>query len=451
MSLFSSAFEVNIPEGSSTSFTSQSIGLTNNVGKSSNDKKKDGKRKRPELETSNKTAKSAPQLVRGDKNNLKSIKQNLEKVLSRPGLSSPHSTVRKEGREEMGLATKQKQQRPFEHDRNTLNESNFKPDKKANGKGVESKKSVEGMRDGKKDKLAPAELPMPHDIKFDSRGEEGLTKMQQGLKSKLDGARFRRWINEQLYSSRSTDAVEMMSRDPKIFSDYHLSHRSLTAAWPSPPLPAIISRLRPLPPRTVIVDLGCGEAGLAKALVPEGKTVLSYDLVGDVHNTSGEGWVVEADFLEGIPLPGRSGGILSENDRSEPDAMRSGKKNKNKRKLNGSESTSEIVDVVVCCLSLMGLNWLGGIYEACRVSKKGGQLHIAEVTSRFVSTESFIEAIQSFGFSLVSQESPSTHFTLFEFVKTSDVPQGPARGQVGWEERIKKGENILRGCVYKKR
>ncbi|EIW73675.1 hypothetical protein TREMEDRAFT_25619 [Tremella mesenterica DSM 1558] len=301
---------------------------------------------------------------------------------------------------------------------------------------------------------------MPHDLKFDSRGEEGLTKMQQGLKSKLDGARFRRrcfadgrWINEQLYSSRSTDAVEMMSRDPKIFSDYHLSHRSLTAAWPSPPLPAIISRLRPLPPRTVIVDLGCGEAGLAKALVPEGKTVLSYDLVGDVHNTSGEGWVVEADFLEGIPLPGRSGGIISEPGSSvaHADEIASGKKNKKKRKLDGSESTSEIVDVVVCCLSLMGLNWLGGIYEACRILKKGGQLHIAEVTSRFVSTESFIEAIQSFGFSLVSQESPSTHFTLFEFVKTSDVPQGPARGQVGWEERIKKGENILRGCVYKKR
>lgn len=80
-----------------------------------------------------------------------------------------------------------------------------------------------------------------------------------------------------------------------------------------------------------------------------------------------------------------------------------------------------------------------------------GKLHIAEVTSRFVSTESFTSAVQSFGFELNDESSPSTHFTLFEFTKTSLVPVGPVKGEIGWEKRVKEGGEILRACVYKKR
>jgi len=115
-----------------------------------------------------------------------------------------------------------------------------------------------------------------------------------------------------------------------------------------------------------VVDLGCGDAGLARALVPKGKVVLSYDLVGDNGvadaETDGknEGWVVQADFLTNIPLPGRPGG----EDADEEEKPR-------KKKGKGKESGSEIVDVAVCCLSLMGTNWVGGIYEACRVLKQG--------------------------------------------------------------------------------
>lgn len=150
-------------------------------------------------------------------------------------------------------------------------------------------------------------------------------------------------------------------------AQYHLTHRALTSAWPSPPLPHIVSLLSPLPARTVIVDLGCGDAGLARALVPQGKVVLSYDLVGDRGNVgggNGEGWVVEADFLNSVPLPGRPGGSSWTSSRSEVV--------KGKRAKKGSRSeSSEVVDVVVCCLSLMGTNWIGGIYEACRILKQG--------------------------------------------------------------------------------
>lgn len=240
-----------------------------------------------------------------------------------------------------------------------------------------------------------AEMPMPHhtpSAKKKGKAASGdLTAVQSGLQAKLDGARFRqvlspqadhtahtpRWINEQIYSVPSTQAVEMMRKEPKIFEDvcplayicvlwlmwqYHASHRAQTAAWPSPPLPRIISLLSPLPKGTVIADLGCGDAELARTLVPQGKVVLSYDLVGDVGSSASEaaqGWVVEADFLTHVPLPGRPGGVDEEAEAAKP------------RKGKEAAKACEVVDVVVCCLSLMGTNWLGGIYEACRILKEG--------------------------------------------------------------------------------
>ncbi|OCF40200.1 ribosomal RNA-processing protein 8 [Kwoniella heveanensis CBS 569] len=325
----------------------------------------------------------------------------------------------------------------------------------------------------------PFELPIPSlsSGKVSVGGDvAGMTDMQRSMQAKLEGAKFR-WINEQLYSTPSTDAVAMMKKDPKIFADYHNTHRLLTAVWPSPPLPYIVKALSPLPVGTVIADLGCGDAGLARALVPQGKVVLSYDLVGDSGVPNGDestgqeknaeaemqrrmgGWVVEADFLEKVPLPGRPGGLnygsspsygTAGGEESGSCSKKSNKKSKGKNG-NGNATASEVVDVVVCCLSLMGVNWVGGIAEACRILKQGGTLHVAEVTSRFISTEAFVEKVESFGFTLEEQDSPSTHFTLFRFTKQSEVPLGPARGEKGWRERVEEGEGILRGCVYKKR
>lgn len=65
--------------------------------------------------------------------------------------------------------------------------------------------------------------------------------------------------------------------------------------------------------------------------------VLSYDLVPDGV------YVIEADICAGIPLPG-----------SEPDE---------------GLGEGQIVDVAVCALSLMGLNWPKCIREAWRVLK----------------------------------------------------------------------------------
>ena len=93
------------------------------------------------------------------------------------------------------------------------------------------------------------------------------------------------------------------------------------------------------PAKTVVADLGCGDAALAKALMPKGFTILSFDLVSD------GAFVVEADVCMRIPLPG------SETEESTDGA--------------------QVVDVVVCALSLMSVNWVGCIREAWRVLKEG--------------------------------------------------------------------------------
>lgn len=119
-----------------------------------------------------------------------------------------------------------------------------------------------------------------------------------------------------------------------------------------------------------------------RGAVERGWKVLSFDLVGDVgwvegaEGEGGKGWVVPGDFLSAIPLPGGPGGYPQSNgedasgEASKPKRKRHVKKGHEKDYLAEPQGP-EMVDVVVCCLSLMGTNWVGGVYEACRVLKKG--------------------------------------------------------------------------------
>ena len=92
----------------------------------------------------------------------------------------------------------------------------------------------------------------------------------------------------------------------------------------------------------MIADLGCGDAALAAGLLPKGISVISFDLVSDGK------FVVEADICEKIPLPG------SEDSGTEK-----------------SSGEGQVIDVAVCALSLMGLNWVNCIREAWRILKPG--------------------------------------------------------------------------------
>lgn len=123
-------------------------------------------------------------------------------------------------------------------------------------------------------------------------------------------------------------------------SKYHAGFRHQVNSWPTNPVQHYITSLSSYSPRTVIADLGCGDAALARALIPRGLNVLSYDLVSD-----GE-YVVEADVFARLPLPGFEG--------------------RDEEKTSGS---AQVVDVVVCALSLMGTNWPKCLLEAWRILK----------------------------------------------------------------------------------
>ncbi|KAI1789045.1 methyltransferase-domain-containing protein [Ganoderma leucocontextum] len=249
--------------------------------------------------------------------------------------------------------------------------------------------------------------------------QDGMTALQAKMKSSLDGARFR-WINEMFYKSDSGQAHELMSQDPAVFADYHTGFRHQVESWPTNPVSHYVTVLSSYPVKTVIADLGCGDAALARSLVLKGMSVLSFDLVSD------DAYVIKADICSHVPLPG------SEPVLGEPS-------------LEG-DGEGQVVDVVVCALSLMGTNWPGCIREAWRILRPGGELKIAEVTSRFVSTDEFTSFVSSFGFKLKSKDERNTHFALFEFKK---VPRKPKTGK-DWEKLLSRG-NILKPCEYKRR
>ncbi|KAJ6629124.1 methyltransferase-domain-containing protein [Mycena sp. CBHHK59/15] len=243
-----------------------------------------------------------------------------------------------------------------------------------------------------------------------------LTALQKSMKRSLDGARFR-LINESLYKSNGQQAHEMMKNDPKVYEEYHTGFRHQVQLWPTNPVQHFISILSKYPPKTVIADLGCGDAAMARSLVPKGLNVLSFDLVSDGV------FVVEADICEKIPLPGSE---AAEGDKS--------------------DGQGQVVDVVVCALSLMGTNWTNCIREAWRILKHDGELKIAEVASRFTDVEEFTKVIASIGFKLKSKDDANTHFTLFEFKKVPSL----GKREKEWAAISLKGD-VLKPCEYKRR
>ncbi|GAA6053190.1 hypothetical protein JCM3770_000018 [Rhodotorula araucariae] len=257
--------------------------------------------------------------------------------------------------------------------------------------------------------------------------------VQDKLRAQLAGGKFR-MLNEQLYTTSGGEAHSLMKEDG-AFDDYHIGFRSQAATWPVHPLALIAqSLLAALPTNALIADFGCGDAALARTLCPTSAPaasdlppmpslkvhaklvaqkqlkVASFDLV------SQSSYVVEAE-CSSVPLPGGTAG-------------------------------GEIVDAVVCCLSLMGTDWIGMVREAKRVLKDGGVLKIAEVTSRFTSIDEFVKLVNALGFSLSHKDESNTHFILLDFAKKSGAT-ADEDGKAA--ERTRKAATLLNPCIYKRR
>lgn len=192
---------------------------------------------------------------------------------------------------------------------------------------------------------------------------KNLTPLQAKMRAKLTSARFRH-LNETLYTTSSTDAMALFADSPDLFTEYHAGFsQQVKESWPQNPvdnyiksirsrgaLPSPVNDLQPLPRRKPgqckIVDLGCGDAPLARGLQNVAKklslTLYSYDLhAPNPHVTIAD--------ISALPL-------------------------------HDGE-----VDLAIFCLSLMGTNWLSFVEEAWRVLRGDGkgEVWVAEVKSRF--------------------------------------------------------------------
>ncbi|KAK2733759.1 25S rRNA (adenine645-N1)-methyltransferase [Myotisia sp. PD_48] len=218
--------------------------------------------------------------------------------------------------------------------------------------------------------VVPSTIPPPPPTPAPA---SNLTPLQQSMRQKLLSARFRH-LNETLYTTPSSQAMELFTSSPEMFADYHAGFsRQVKESWPSNPVDGYISAVKkrgserpshrsggkkankegevgPLPRRRqglcTIVDLGCGDAQFARSLAPLAKKsklkLLNYDL------HSSDSLVTKAD-ISALPLE------------------------------------DGVADVAIFCLSLMGTNWVSFVEEAWRVLRGDGkgECWVSEVKSRF--------------------------------------------------------------------
>jgi len=267
----------------------------------------------------------------------------------------------------------------------------------------QKKKAYQKKKDVKKVKISRGEIKSTSSTTNTTSVEckvgdhiSGLSELQSKFHAKIQGARFRT-INEKLYSQRGEESFREFQSNPSLFETYHSGYREQVKLWPENPLHIIINWIKTKHPRSIISDMGCGEAVLARSLP---NRVHSFDLV------SKNSHVVACDIAH-VPL------------------------------------ANDSVDIVVFCLSLMGTNIGEFLVEASRILKPDGILKIAEVRSRFEGDDSgglskFLKILKRAGFDITEKIFDNRMFFLLECVKTSRAP------------RIDH-EFSAKACIYKKR
>ena len=233
-------------------------------------------------------------------------------------------------------------------------------DKAINGHVSQSKAKIPDSSPQKNAMPPPQPPPQPHST--------NLTPLQAKMRNKLTSARFRH-LNQTLYTSSSSDALQLFSNSPDLFGEYHAGFsQQVKDSWPQNPVDVYIREIKergkihdhridgqsttklPLPRRKTgrctIADLGCGDAPLARGCQSQVKALQLRFHNFDLHAPNS--FVTKADIAD---LPLRDGEA----------------------------------DVTVFCLSLMGTNWIDFVEEAWRVLRGDGkgEVWVAEVKSRF--------------------------------------------------------------------
>lgn len=72
--------------------------------------------------------------------------------------------------------------------------------------------------------------------------EQKPLSYEDKLRESLKGSRFR-YINEQLYTTPSSEAMKIFEEDESAFSAYHEGYRHQISQWPMNPLDRIIKQI----------------------------------------------------------------------------------------------------------------------------------------------------------------------------------------------------------------
>ncbi|GCB18710.1 25S rRNA (adenine(645)-N(1))-methyltransferase [Aspergillus awamori] len=322
---------------------------------------RDKKRKREDHVTKGNVDEMYRRHIEGQKSTPKGQKQNA----NNNGVKADRKS--KKGGDGQGKQNQVTKNQPKDEKTEATGEEG-KPANKKQKKNKNKNKQQEGQQEVSTETPAAETLPVAP-----PKTEAILTPLQQAMRQKLISSRFRH-LNETLYTTPSAKAFELFSANPELFDEYHAGFsRQVKESWPSNPVDGYIRAFRgrgavrgppkkgkpdnkrnsalALPRRPnglcTIADLGCGDAQLARALLPSAQKLnlklLSYDL----HAPEGSP-ITKAD-ISNLPLA------------------------------DGS------VDVTVFCLSLMGTNWVSFVEEAWRVLRSDGkgECWVSEVKSRF--------------------------------------------------------------------
>jgi len=241
----------------------------------------------------------------------------------------------------------------------------------------------------------PVEPPRPLTKKEKKERREARKKTIFDLaKERLSTARFR-YLNELMYTQTSAQTVKMFKQDNTLFDAYLEGYKKAAGCWKKDPLDTIIAYVNKTPRTTIVADMGCGDARLARSVR---RTVHSFDIASTAPG------VVQCD-MSNVPLP------------------------------------NESVDLVVFCLALMGTNIKDFLLEASRILKEDGIIKIAELESRIPKNDmDFIRNMGKFGFKLKWKNTKERFFVFYDFIKEREPNSRNNLPQIE-----------LKPCLYKKR
>ncbi|ODV88197.1 hypothetical protein CANARDRAFT_192706 [[Candida] arabinofermentans NRRL YB-2248] len=300
-----------------------------------------------------------------------------------------------------------------------------------------------------------------------------LTPLQQKMMAKLSGSRFR-WINEQLYTIKSQEALNLIKDQPELFDEYHKGFRSQVQSWPENPVDIFVSQIRirgttrnvnapgGLPgigpdKKVVIADMGCGEAQLAYDVEKFLKSVKNGGH-GNNNNNKRQKFNSNARYGKNLKIDVHSFDLKKVNNKITV------------ADIKNVPLPDESCTIVIFCLALMGTNFLDFIKEAYRLIAPRGELWIAEIKSRLSDEkgDEFINVLKKMGFFHKFTDDSNKMFTRFEFFKPPTeileerkLKEDSRTKFIEDEKEIEKlekkrevkpeGEWLLKPCIYKRR